>query len=86
MPVEKIVVTEGDKSQDVYIACTEEESKDKSYMDYLKEGTEYKTRDQIKHKPEKGRPQYSREHAQGALKEYSKWKRESDNGLRRKYF
>jgi len=86
MPVEKIVVTEGDKSQDVYIACTEEEAKDKSYMDYLKEGTEYKTKDQLKHKPEKEKPQYGKEHATGALKEYSDWKRRSDNGLRRKYF
>jgi len=82
MPVKKLNVD----GQEVLIACTVDEAKDKSYMDYLAEGTIYKTREQARNKPEKPRRTYSKEHVGGALKEFNDWKKRSENGFKRKYF
>jgi len=51
MPIKKMSVEEGDKKQDVIIAMTPEEANDRSYVEYLKESTEEKTKDQLRKKP-----------------------------------
>ena len=82
MPVKKIKVQEGDKEQEVFIAMTDEEARDTSYVDYLVEGQTEKTREQLRKKSEKPSPQASKGEIAEALKEYGEFKKREG----RKYF
>jgi hypothetical protein len=84
--VKKFTVEENGKKVDVVIGMTEEEAKDKSYVDYLESGYTEKTKEQIRKQPPKPAPKASNEDIRGALREAIEYKRRRQMGGGKKYF
>ena len=85
--VDELNVKHGDKEQKVIIGMTEDERKDQSYVDYLRESITEKTKDEMvkykKEEPKKG----SREHLRELLKEKSEYDiRKAENPNRKYWF
>ena len=78
----KFTVEENGRKCEVIIPVSD----DKSYDAYLEEAQRIKTSEQLKNKPPREKPRYSKEHISGALGEFNKWKRETENGFKRRYF
>ena len=86
MPVKKITVEEGDKKKDVYIAMTEEEANDRSYMEYLESAEREKTSNEMRKSKPRGVSNVPKEDVAGAMKEYIKYRDEKKNRSGPKYF
>lgn len=86
MPVKKITVKEGNKQQDVYIAMTEEEASDGSYVDYIEEAQQEKVSEKIKKSKPKEESSVSNEDKVNAIKEWMKHRDEKRNRSGPKYF
>jgi len=85
VPVKKVVVEEDGKTQDVYIAMTDEEAKDKGYTDYMDIVAQEETKDELRKKVPKQQPK-DKEHISGTLKEVSEYRRRRQSEFPRRYF
>ena len=87
MPIKKITVDEGDKSQEVFIAMTPEEANDRSYVSDLVEGTVEKTKDQLKKKLPREKSKLSKQDQVESIKDVKKFNDAKKSRLGRpKYF
>ncbi len=84
--VKKITVEENGKKMDVIIAVSEEEAKDKSYVEYLESAEREKTADQLRKQIPKPPPKASKEDIAGALREAVEYKNRIQRGGGKKYF
>jgi len=69
-PVKKITVTEGDKTQDVFIAG----ARDRQELEYLEVAEKEKTADELRKKEPKEKPKKSKEEVAERLKWFNKRK------------
>lgn len=86
MPVEKFTVEQGDKTQEVFVAMTEEEAQDRQFTEYMREAQTEKVQDALRKKPPKESPKHSKEDIAGALKEYNEYRHRKEKSVNRKYF
>lgn len=84
--IKKITVEENNQKMDVIIAMTEEEAKDKSYVEYLESAQREKTADRLRKQIPKPPSKASKEDIAGALREAVEYKRRIQSGGGRKYF
>lgn len=84
--VKKITVEENGKKMDVIIAVSEEEAKDKSYVEYLESAEREKTAGQLRKQIPKPPPKASKEDIAGALREAVEYKNRIQHGGGKKYF
>ena len=82
MIVKKFIVREAGREREVIIAMTEDEAKDKSYLNYLEESIAYKTGEELRVLAPKPKPIYTLDHTRGLLREYGDFLRRGE----RKYF
>ncbi len=83
---EKVTVKHGDNEQEMVIAMTEEESRDKNYRDYLIAAQIEKTEDWLKKHPKIAPKEGSREHLGGMMREMTEYKARKKETLNKKYF
>ena len=82
----KIKITENGQEQDVVIAMTEDEAKDHSYQEYLRESTIEKTREQMRNfKKDEPKPG-AREHLVELMREKSEYDRRKKESPNKKYY
>ena len=79
MDIDRFTVEENGHKQEVLIPKTG----DRAYDNYLKEATIEKTKNQLREKPHKAKPN---PHTGEVIKEYNDWKNKRDNGQTRKYY
>jgi hypothetical protein len=84
--VKKFTVEENGKKVDVVIGMTEEESKDKSYVDYLTEGYTEKTKEQLRKQPPRPESKVIDSDRRGAIKEAIEYRKRVQSGGGKKYF
>lgn len=83
---EKGKVKCGDTEQEFVIAMTEEESKDKSYRDYLMEAQKEKTKDWLEKHTRVAPKEGSREHLGELMREMTEYKARKKESQNKKYF
>ena len=84
--VKKITVEEDGKKMDVIIAMTEEESRDRSYVDYMELAQREKTADYLRKKPERPESKVSDEDRRGAIREAIAYKNRKQSGEGKKFY
>lgn len=84
--IKKITVEENGKKMDVIIAMTEEEAKDKSYVDYMELAQREKTSEQLRKKPARPESKISDSDRRGAIKEAIAYRNRIQSDSPKKYF
>ena len=69
MPVKKVIITEGGKSQEVIIAMTEEEAKDKSFVEYVELANREETKEKLRKTPVREAGKHSQDEVKEGLRE-----------------
>ena len=86
MPVKRVTIKEGDKSQDVYIAMTDEEANDRSYVDYLQEAQKEKVSNELRKSKPREVSKLPDDDKSGAIKEWIKHRDEKKKRSGPKYY
>jgi selenocysteine-specific translation elongation factor len=82
----KVTVENKGNKKDIAIAMTEDESKDKSYVEYLKESVIEKTQNEMQNKPIILPKKGSREHLTELMKEVSEYRNRKRESPNKKYY